>query len=449
MYSRPFGPIVQAAVLAPTVLGTAGLLLASPASGPDTTFPLLVLSIAGLAAVVAVARARSVPSMPSLFAAGTGLLLLAVARPLHGSHDVWSYTMYGRVLAHHHRNPYVSRPLDFPGDPVLTHVDRAWRASRSVYGPGFTLLSALIVTFTAGSALAARVAFQALAAAAALAVSAVLVRSGAPRWVVAAVLLNPLLVVSVVNGGHNDLLVGLGVLLATLSVQRGRPAAAGGWFAAAALVKVVALLPAGAAVSWTWRHHGRRPAWCLGATAAAPLALGWALFGGDAVVRPLLAASHTESRASIWRPLAEEGSRSFAVQHLGLVTGIAVVGVAVLLAARGVTDGSPAPTVTAGVGAYLLAAGYVLPWYFAWALPVAALDSFKRTARIVLAQSALLLVAYDYRVEPRPDGLDRLLHVTTAAVQAVAVAAVVAAAVGIAQDRRFWSRNRVVSRRAT
>src|SRR5262249_24575552 len=47
--------------------------------------------------------------------------------------------------------------------------------------------------------------------------------------------------------------------------------------------------------------------------------------------------------------------------------------------------------------AYLLASMYVLPWYVAWALPVLVLEWRSGLTRLVLAQSALFLVAYQYR----------------------------------------------------
>jgi hypothetical protein len=54
--------------------------------------------------------------------------------------------------------------------------------------------------------------------------------------------------------------------------------------------------------------------------------------------------------------------------------------------------------------AYLLAATYVLPWYVAWALPVLVLEWRSGLTRLVLAQSALYLLVYQYR-QGVPDSL--------------------------------------------
>ena len=47
--------------------------------------------------------------------------------------------------------------------------------------------------------------------------------------------------------------------------------------------------------------------------------------------------------------------------------------------------------------AYLLAAAYLLPWYSMWVLPILALQWRSGLARVVLAQSLLMMIAYQYR----------------------------------------------------
>ena len=170
-----------------------------------------------------------------------------------------------------------------------------WRHTRSVYGPGFTLLSAAVVGLTRSSSLAARVAFQAISAGALVFCGVVLARAHAPRWTLAAVLLNPLVLVSAVNGGHNDTLVGAALLAATLALARHRPVAGGVALAAAMNVKLVAVLPAVAAGAWVWRHHGRRAAALAAAAATAPVVAGYLAFGGPRALSPLIDGAHQMS----------------------------------------------------------------------------------------------------------------------------------------------------------
>src|SRR5207237_1365982 len=129
--------------------------------------------------------------------------------------------------------PYVRVPNAFTTDPFLQRVVPVWRGAPSVYGPLFTAMSALIALAAGGSAVVARVLFQAVAAGAFAGIARILVRARVSPAMLAAILLNPLLVVAVVNGGHNDALVALGILGATLAVERDRPVLAGGLVAAA------------------------------------------------------------------------------------------------------------------------------------------------------------------------------------------------------------------------
>ena len=70
--------------------------------------------------------------------------------------------------------------------------------------------------------------------------------------------LNPVLVVIVVNGGHNDALIGLALLTAALLAVRRRPRAAGALIGLAALIKLTAGLALIGLVLWAWRHQLRR-----------------------------------------------------------------------------------------------------------------------------------------------------------------------------------------------
>jgi hypothetical protein len=137
--------------------------------------------------------------------------------------------MYGRMVATHHVSPYTHIPAEFPSDPALARVAPGWRDAPSLYGPGFTVLSAGIMTGAGTSGLAARVGFQAVAAAAVLAMGSVLIRRRVPGAALAAVLLNPLVLVWVVNGGHNDAVVGLLLLLTASLCPDGPASAACSW----------------------------------------------------------------------------------------------------------------------------------------------------------------------------------------------------------------------------
>ncbi|MEA2717141.1 MAG: alpha,6-mannosyltransferase, partial [Actinomycetota bacterium] len=237
---------------------------------------------------------------------------------------------------------------------------------------------------------------------------------------------------------------GLAILLAAEALRRRRPAVAGVLLAAAVLVKAVAVLPAIAGVIWVWRHEGRRYAATLVAGLVAPVALGFAVFGGVDAVAPVLAAGARRSRVSVWNLL---GSGHALVP--GLVTrhpvsmAVVVIGFTAVVVATRIADESPVPAFAASLVGYLLLAGYILPWYFAWVLPVAALDDASPLGRVVGAQTVVVLVAYQYESVRHGDGLDRLLQVAVGGARLVALAGslvLLAVAIAVTASRRAATR---------
>jgi hypothetical protein len=81
-----------------------------------------------LTAVVAVALLIALPAV-LMFPGG-------------GSHDVYMYVLYARVLTVHHANPYTTPPSTFPADPHLWLGD--WASATTYYGPVWTLLCAAL-----------------------------------------------------------------------------------------------------------------------------------------------------------------------------------------------------------------------------------------------------------------------------------------------------------------
>ena len=178
--------------------------------------------------------------------------------------------------------------------------------------------------------------------------------------------------------------------------------------ALAALVKLVALLGLVALIVWIWRRRGWRPAVISSAAAGGVVALGYALSGGLDALKPLREARLQMSRNSIWLLTGSDGrARLFGFDRPPLTTDflrpvatvsmIAVLVLAAVLVAIRLRDRTPTLVVGSALAAYLLASMYVLPWYAAWALPVLVLEWRSGLTRLMLAQSALFLVAYQYR----------------------------------------------------
>jgi alpha-1,6-mannosyltransferase len=162
---------------------------------------------------------RHVGSLAVLIAIAAWTLPLLLSPPLF-SKDIYSYLAQGQ-LALHGFNPYLVGPAALPS-PLSDNVSWVWQNTPAPYGPLFILLSKTVVWATNGSIIGGVVVMRlVLALGLALTCWALpgLARhlGGRPAialWLGAA---NPLILVHLIGGAHNDvLMVGLmaaGVLL--------------------------------------------------------------------------------------------------------------------------------------------------------------------------------------------------------------------------------------------
>jgi hypothetical protein len=370
---------------------------------------LLTIAFLTLALVVFRARWRRALSMRTVLVLTLALFLLAVARWPKNSTDLWSYAAYGRMTAEYGVSPYRHTASEFPNDRAMRRVKPIWQDTESVYGPLWNGISAGVASITDTHRLKTRLAFQSLAALSVFLSVLLVARRTRDPAAVALIGLNPVIVFAVVNGGHNDALVGLALLAGAVLASRHRLALAGLAIAVAALVKIVALLGLAALAVWLWRKRGLRPAAITTGIAGSAIGLGYALNGGFDGLAPLREARLQMSHNSIWLLADSEGRTNlfglgrfylFSPEYLNRAATISTVVVlllaAVLVSGR-LRDHTPTLVVTSALVAYLLAATYILPWYVAWVLPLLALEWRAGLTKLVLAQSALYLLAYQYR----------------------------------------------------
>jgi hypothetical protein len=331
------------------------------------------------------------------------LVGLSISLEPRGSSDVWAYNMYGRIVVEHADNPYEATPSDYPNDPFLQKVRPRWHQTGSVYGPLFTALSAGIAGVAGDSKAAARVGFQLIAGLAVIVSALILGRSTGGAASVAAVGLNPVVLLTGINQAHNDTLVGLACLLGVVIATRGRTVAASALVALGVLIKVIALLPLIGLVLWTLRKNGARAALVAGVTAILIIVAGYLAVGGVAALDPLKDVARLESRSSVWGLTRDSPEQLDALRLAGGLTitawsGIVVGALALLFAAAHLREDSPALAAGSSAAAYLLAGAYVLPWYAAAALPSLALRIRSGMTVLILSHSWLLLLAYQFRL---------------------------------------------------
>lgn len=344
-----------------------------------------------------------------------GLIAVFVAAfavsPVLLSHDVWSYVDYARLGVRHGLDPYVARPDAVPSDPAFPHV--TWTDQPSVYGPLFTLATYPLAWLPVGTAVAV---LKGAAALSVLGLAALAARIAAWRGIdpvraAAFVALNPLVLVHVVGGAHNDGLTMLLGMLGVAAVLARREAAAGAALLAAVAVKLSAAFVAPFALVETARstvpyvrHSDKRNSGTraravvrlLAGAAAAALAIGLAAylaFGWDWLGAFGLAGENQgrTSHLSIPITLARlTGLDPDAVRVAALLLYAAAL--AHLLAWTWRGGDWVRAAAWAGFG-LLLATSWLLPWYLVWALPLAAVSRDRTLQLLLLALTAYQLGA--------------------------------------------------------
>lgn len=155
---------------------------------------------------------------------GAGMLWLpfALGPPLF-SRDVYAYVAQGR-LASHGFDPSRFGPQTLGGSPFLSPVDTIWRTTHAPYGPVAAWAERLVVQCSFGSPALAVVWFRVLAVGCtALTVWAacLLVHRARRSWVLVLAAGNPITLLHLVSGAHNDAWLAALLVGGLLAVRRG------------------------------------------------------------------------------------------------------------------------------------------------------------------------------------------------------------------------------------
>jgi uncharacterized membrane protein len=314
--------------------------------------------------------------------------------PVLLSHDVYSYVDYARLGVVHDLDPYVHPPLAAPGDPAFADV--TWTESTSAYGPLFTLLTYPLAWLGVGLAVAV---LKALAALSVLGLAALTGRLASWRGVdplraAAFVALNPLVLVHVVGGAHNDGLMMLLAMLGVAAVLASRPASAGAAILAAVAVKSAAAFVAPFALVGAARESAA--ARLVTGAAGAALAIGVAshlTFGWDWLHGFGLAGEVQDRTSHLSIPITVA---RIAGIDAGPVRAAAALLFAALVAYLLVCTWRGGDWVRAAAWAafgLLLATSWLLPWYLVWPLPLVAISRDRPLQLLTLALTAYQLGA--------------------------------------------------------
>jgi alpha-1,6-mannosyltransferase len=182
------------------------------------------------------------------------VLPLLLAPPLF-SRDVYSYVAQGEMMSHH-ISPYHYGPGVLGGAPSVALVDHLWLNTPAPYGPLFMGLDGLLTSFSLHHELPDLVLLRMLALGGvvlmAVAVPTLARSMGRDAsYVFTLAILNPVTLLHLVGGAHNDALM-LGLLMVGLALaKRGRPLAGIVLCSLAAAVKVPAAIGI-LYIAWEW-----------------------------------------------------------------------------------------------------------------------------------------------------------------------------------------------------
>jgi hypothetical protein len=354
---------------------------------------------------VVLVRLRDLPARVVMSAIVALHVVFLLAPPLL-SQDVFSYIAYARLGVKHSLNPYTHSPLDIPGDPVFGFAGS--KDAVSVYGPLFTLLTYPLAPLGVAGAFWT---LKAVAAACSLGIVG-LVWKGArllgrdPVLAAAFVGLNPLVLVHVVAGAHNEAWVVLLTVAGIVVWSAGhRPQATGhrprGTGLATAAVGIKA--SAGLVVPFLViadRQRLRRSLVAAVAVLVALALLGFAVFGTHAL-DALSFLNSNQARSSRWSfpyktaqllGAVLPGDRLDYRTASRVLYSVAFGAVCLWLLWRTWRGENPIRAAGWATFAILIASAWLVPWYVLWLLPLAALAADRRLMAASLGLSAWTLV---------------------------------------------------------
>ncbi len=379
----------------------------------------------------------------------TAPLLLAV--PMF-SRDAYSYLAQGALLRDGF-DPYAVGPVVNPGI-LLDNVSNVWTTTTAPYGPVFLLLGQGITALTGDNVIAGTMLLRlTMLPGLALMIWAVphLARhlGGNPAIALWLAVLNPLVLVHLIGGVHNEMLM-VGLMTAGIALVLERRHLAGiGFVAIAVAIKATA----GAALPfmvWIWMLHEKERAEAEGRTPASPLALfaktagsgvavfvvifaaasavagvglGWmtALSGSNKIINWL-------SLPTILAHVVTVGTSWFADLRLGEILAItrpicAAALVAIVLTVWWKfknTERDAILGILIVLVAIVILSPAALPWYYSWPVAIAAGFALStRTLMVLVGLSTWLMLVF------QPDGsigLYTFPHVALATFAAVVAA---------------------------
>ena len=348
---------------------------------------------------------------------------LLLAPPVF-SRDVYSYLAQGAMVGAG-LDVYRDGPAAL-GGPFAAEVPAIWQHTATPYGPAFLLLATAVATLVGGHVTLGVLLMRLVALTGVTLLARSLpplarrcgVAPAAALWLAA---LNPLVLLHLVGGAHNDAVL-VGLLAAGLAAAAaGRPALGAVAVTLAALVKVPAAVGlAGVALIWASSAAGRWPrlralagtalvavGTAVGVTWVAGTGFGWVGALRTPVTTDSWSLTSALGRATeTWLAALDASLGTAPVTGWRLAGMCAAVAAALLVWHRRRAVG-PVEGVGLVLGGVVVFGPAVRPWYLLWAVvPLAAAAPHGRAGRLAAATSAVLaLVVLPDGFAPHPGTL--------------------------------------------
>ncbi len=363
------------------------------------------------------------------------------------SRDLYSYAAQGWMMSHH-INPYTYGPSVVGQGPFVGLVDTMWQNVGSPYGPVFLVVAGWIVSLTGHNELMSVEGLRLVALLGTVAFAwavPVIARSfgrdGATAFALAA--LNPLVLLHLVGGGHNDALM-LGFLVPAYALaRRGHPVVGILVCAVGAAVKVPALIGV-VYIGWEWAGPGRSVRQRVGPVATAfamslavmgvlseAAGLGWGWISGlsnpDTVRSWFAPATAIGLFSGKVVSLVGLGNHTHALLTLARGTGLSVAAVVSLVLLLRSEQIGPLRALGWSLIVIVVLSPVVQPWYAAWGFVFLApvVEGAARRAVVIFSGVTCFVGLPGAKVLVRELGVANPLLVGAAVVALLGIVAVI------------------------
>jgi Gpi18-like mannosyltransferase len=374
-------------------------------------FILLIFMLIAYAWAVFIFRRREDKGLFSILSFTLLLCFLLTVIPPLVSKDVYSNIFYAKIAARYGSNPYIITPQRFASDQLMAYVSLNWKNTAIVYGPLHTYLS-IFMNLVAGHGITANIYVFKGAMAIFHLINTLLVwgilaylAPGRQRFGTMIYAWNPLALIIGVGGGHNDLMMMTFVLIALFFLVRGKKWPGYVFLCLSVMVKYITIILVVALIIYlifrkTRTRDRLRDLFIYSAIFAAIFFILFLPFWeGFNTFSSTLRNLQINNYISIGGLLSAAFSYilefvfmlpTTAAETVGMVMSrlilLPIFFAALWIIPRRTYKWVNLPNCFFLVTlAYLLTAGYYMPWYFLWILPLIPLRAWDRLSKYTLA----------------------------------------------------------------